>query len=239
MKKKSVVIDALLGLALTGFVAGSFLIRLPLLESVEFKAYDLRAKLRQNLNPPAEIVLVAIDDDSIAQIGRWPWPRTRMADVIAKLRAAAPKVIGVNVVFSEPEQNQGLLEIRRLEDVYKSLLAAKKVSQRGIDFSTEFSSAAVALDSDSKLAASLAAAPDVYLPLFFTPGSVGAKADPAPAAVSSSAIQAPAGVEGAIYEESKMSPPVPAFSAAAAGLGHVNLYPEIDGVVRREAPLVK
>ncbi len=239
MKKKSVWIDALLGLALTAFVAGSFFIRLPLLESVEFKAYDLRAKLRQNLTPPAEIVLVAIDDDSIAQLGRWPWPRTRMADVIAKLRLAAPKVIGLNVLFSEAEQNQGLLEIRRLEGVYRELIAARKVSQKGVDFSTEFSSAAVSLDSDSKLQAALAAAPDVVLPLFFTPGSVGAKAEPATVAVSSSAIAAPAGLDGLIYEESKMAPPVPAFAEAAAGLGHVNLYPEIDGVVRRDAPLIK
>ncbi|MDX6770085.1 MAG: serine/threonine-protein kinase [Elusimicrobiota bacterium] len=239
MKKKSVVVDALLGLALTGFVAGSFFLRLPLLESVEFKAYDLRAKLRQNLTPPPEIVLVAIDDDSIAQLGRWPWPRTRMADAVAKLRATGPKVIGLNVLFSEAEQNQGLVEIRRLEGVYRDLLAAKKVAQKGVDFSTEFSSAAVALDSDSKLQAALAAAPDVVLPLFFSPGSVGAKPEPASLAVSSSAIAAPAGLEGLIYEETKMSPPVPAFSEAAAGLGHVNLYPDLDGVVRREAPLVK
>jgi eukaryotic-like serine/threonine-protein kinase len=244
MKKKSVLVDALLGLALTGFVAGSFLIKLPALESVEFKAYDLRAKLRQNLNPPPEIVLVAIDDDSIAQLGRWPWPRTRMADAIARLRAAGPKVIGVNVVYSEPEQNQGLLELRRLETEYKDLLAAKKVTQRGVDFSTAFSSAAVALDSDSKLQAALAAAPDVLLPLFFLPGVTGAKPEAPLPSVSSSALAAPAGLEGGFYagavpEENKMAAPVAAFADAAGGVGHVNLYPELDGVIRRDAPLVK
>src|SRR5688572_16163309 len=171
MKTKGRLLDAAMGLALTLFVAGSYWIRLPLLESVEFKAYDLRAKLRQDLNPPPEIVLVAIDDDSISQIGRWPWPRTRMAEAVDRLKAAGPKVIGLNVLFSEPEQNQGLLEVRRLEEKYKELLAGRKVSQRGVDFSLEFSSSAVALDSDSKLLASLQGAGNVVLPMFFTAGT--------------------------------------------------------------------
>src|SRR3989344_5130782 len=155
MKNKGRLLDAVMGLALTLFVAGSYYYRLPFLESVEFKAYDLRAKLRQDLNPPPEIVLVAIDDDSVTQLGRWPWPRTRMAEAIDKLRAAGPKVIGLNVLFSEPEQNHGLLEVKRLEEKYKELLGGKKISQKGVDFALEFSSSAVALDSDSKLLASL------------------------------------------------------------------------------------
>src|SRR6186997_674494 len=114
MKSKGRLLDASMGLALTALVAGSYAIGEPFLKSVEFKAYDFRAKLRQDLNPPPEIVLVAIDDDSIAQLGRWPWPRSRMAAAIDKLAAAGPKVIGLNILFSEPEQNQGLLEVKRL-----------------------------------------------------------------------------------------------------------------------------
>ncbi|MBI2789553.1 MAG: CHASE2 domain-containing protein [Elusimicrobia bacterium] len=238
MKNKGRLLDAAMGFVLTLFVAGSYYYRLPLLESVEFKAYDLRAKLRQNLNPPPEIVLVAIDDDSISQLGRWPWPRTRMAEAIDKLRAAGPKVIGLNVLFSEAEQNHGLLEVKRLEEKYKELLGGKKISQKGVDFALEFSSSAVALDSDSKLLASLQGAGNVVLPMFFTAGTVGGKPDAAPAAVSSSAIRAP-GAIAFIPEEARISHPILAFSEAAAGLGHVNLYPEVDGVLRREAPVVK
>ncbi len=238
MKNKGRLLDAVMGFALTLFVAGSYYYRLPLLESVEFKAYDLRAKLRQNLNPPPEIVLVAIDDQSISETGRWPWPRTRMAAALERLKAAGPKVIGVNVLFSEPEQNQGLLEVKRLEEKYKELLGGRKISQKGVDFALEFSSSAVALDSDSKLLASLQNAGNVVLPMFFTAGTIGGKPDPAPAAVSSSAVKAPSGLSS-IQEEAKISYPILAFSEVAAGLGHVNLYPEVDGVLRREAPLVK
>jgi len=236
MKKKGRLLDAAMGFALTLFVAGSYYYRLPLLESVEFKAYDLRAKLRQDLNPPPEIVLVAIDDDSIAQIGRWPWPRSRMADAIDKLQAAGPKVLGINILYSEPEQNQGLLEIRRLEEKYKELIGTKKIAQKGVDFALEFSSSTVAMDSDSKMLASLRSAGDVVLPLFFPGGTVGGKADAVPAAVSSSSIKAG---PGEMYEEGKIAYPILAFSEAALGLGHVNLYVESDGVLRREVPLVK
>ena len=236
MKNKGRLIDAAMGFALTLFVAGSYFYRLPLLESVEFKAYDLRAKLRQDLNPPSEIVLVAIDDDSIAQIGRWPWPRSRMAAAVDKLKAAGPKVIGINILYSEPEQNQGILEIQRLEERYKALLGERKIAQKGVDFALEFSSSTAAMDSDSKLLASLQSAGGIILPLFFPGGTVGGKPEAVPVEVSSSAIAA-----GAydIHEEAKISHPILAFSAAASGLGHVNLYPESDGVLRREAPLVK
>ena len=238
MKKKGQLLDAVMGLFLTLGVAGSYWLKLPLLESVEFKTYDLRAKLRQDLNPPSEIVLVAIDDDSIAQTGRWPWPRTKIAAAVDKLKTAGPKVIGLNVLFSEPEQNQGLLEIKRLEEKYKELVGAKKVSQKGVDFALEFSSSAVALDSDTKLLASLKDAGNVLLPMFFSPATLGGKVELPPVAVSSSAIPASSAI-AFIQEEAKIAYPILAFTEAAAGLGHVNLYPEIDGVLRREAPLVK
>ncbi len=238
MKNKGRLLDAAMGLALSLFVIGSYICKLPLLESVEFKAYDLRAKLRQDLTPPPEIVLVAIDDDSIAQLGRWPWPRSRMAAAIDKLKMAEPKVIGLNILFSEPEQNHGLLEIQRLEEKYQALVVEKKITQKGVDFTLEFSAAKVAMDSDSKFLASLKSAGNVVLPLFFPGGTVGGRSEPVPPAVSSSALGAPVAISF-IAEEAKIAYPIPVFSAAAAGLGHVNLYPETDGVLRREAPLVQ
>lgn len=238
MKKKGLLLDAGIGLLLTAFVAGSYLVKLPFLESVEFMAYDLRAKFRQNLTPPPEIVLVAIDDDSISQIGRWPWPRTRLAAAVEKIQSSGPKVIGLNILLSEAEQNQGLIEVRRLEGVFKELVAGKKLTQKGVDFTAEFSSAAIALDSDSKLEASIRAAGDVVLPLFFTPAQVGAKVEAVPPFVSSGSIAASAGLEQ-ITEEGKIVYPQAAFGEASAGFGHVNLYAEVDGAIRREAPLVK
>ncbi|PIR16170.1 MAG: serine/threonine protein kinase, partial [Elusimicrobia bacterium CG11_big_fil_rev_8_21_14_0_20_64_6] len=96
----------------------------------------------------------------------------------------------------------------------------------------------VAMDSDSILLGALQSSGKVVLPLFFPGGTVGGRPDAVPSSVSSSSIRAVAGL-ASVQEEAKIAHPIPMFSEAAAGLGHVNLYPESDGVLRREAPLVK
>lgn len=54
---------------------------------------------------PADIVIVAIDEASLTSIGRWPWSRIVHADLVNKLKQAQAKVIGLDVIFSEPELN--------------------------------------------------------------------------------------------------------------------------------------
>ena len=237
--KKGLALDIGVGLLLSLVVAGSYWLQEPFLASVEFKAYDMRAKLRQSLTSPDEIRLVAIDDDAISQIGRWPWPRTRIAAILDRIQQDKPRVIGLNILFSEPEENQGLGAIKSLDEKYKDLLAGRKIVQRGVDFDVEFASAAAALDSDSKLLASVAAAGDVVMPLFFVANPAGSAQPPVAAEISSGAVRAPAGIpEGAVAVESKMIAPMPAFVGAAAGFGHANLYRESDGVLRRETPVI-
>ncbi len=50
----------------------------------------------------ARIALIAIDDASLGQIGRWPWPRRVHAELISKLSAAGASIIGYDVNFPEP-----------------------------------------------------------------------------------------------------------------------------------------
>lgn len=56
-----------------------------------------------------DIIIVAIDDYSLSQLGRWPWPRTLHADLISQLNKAKPRAIGLDVIFpeSEPPQADG------------------------------------------------------------------------------------------------------------------------------------
>ncbi len=53
--------------------------------------------------PRNDIVLVAIDDASISAIGRWPWRRTVLASLIDHIAADKPRVIGMDVILSEPD----------------------------------------------------------------------------------------------------------------------------------------
>ena len=51
----------------------------------------------------ADVIIIAIDDYSLAQLGRWPWPRGLHANLIDQVMRSQPRVIGLDIIFSEPE----------------------------------------------------------------------------------------------------------------------------------------
>jgi adenylate cyclase len=79
---------------------------LSFIRNIELQTYDLRVEATARPAAPSrDIVLVAIDNDSIRRmeplVGRWPWPRLVHAAVIDYLAAAGAKVIGYDVLFAE------------------------------------------------------------------------------------------------------------------------------------------
>jgi CHASE2 domain-containing sensor protein/two-component sensor histidine kinase len=68
--------------------------------------YDAAVGLTSHA-PSSEVVLIAIDDASLAQVGRWPWPRAVHAALIERLAAAKPRAIGLDLILTEPEQAGG------------------------------------------------------------------------------------------------------------------------------------
>ncbi len=84
--------------------------------------YDLL--LRSSERPaPNDIVIVAIDEASLERHGRWPWPRTLHARLVDQLRRDSARVIGLDIVLSEPDGAGGK------QDAYleRSLRAAGNV----------------------------------------------------------------------------------------------------------------
>lgn len=74
-----------------------------LLRPLDEAAHDQLATRLAPLPGPAEVVLVAIDEPSFAEIGRpWPWPRDLHARLVHALRAAGARAIGFDVVFADP-----------------------------------------------------------------------------------------------------------------------------------------
>jgi adenylate cyclase len=74
------------------------------LEAFEAKTYDLRFKdMRGPISPNPDIVIIAIDEKSIAELGRYPWSRDRYAQLIDKLAAAKAKVVLFDAFFPERE----------------------------------------------------------------------------------------------------------------------------------------
>jgi len=138
---------------------------------LDFAAYDLA--LRQSERPaPAGTLIVAIDDASLAQAGAWPWPREVQAALVARIAAARPRALGLDILLSEPRGETG----------------------------------------DAALAAALADA-----------ASGGTRL------VLPAAFRVP-GPDGTAFA---LDAPLPRFTASGAAIGHVNLSPDPDGVIRR------
>lgn len=72
--------------------------------AAEGMALDLRFKLRGPLPAPADIVLIAIDDRSIASLGRFPPSRAALAALVDRLHAAGARVIALDLLLADPEQ---------------------------------------------------------------------------------------------------------------------------------------
>ena len=74
-----------------------------LLSRMDNVLFDIGQKLYQS-PAPADIVIVAIDENSLSQLGRWPWSRQVHADVINRLNQENTLAIGLDIIFSEPEK---------------------------------------------------------------------------------------------------------------------------------------
>src|SRR5690349_3535652 len=76
------------------------------LDRIEHLLSDVRLSWFQPLQPPPsdQIVHLDIDEDSLSQIGHWPWQRETMASIIDEIALADPKVLVMDILFAEPEK---------------------------------------------------------------------------------------------------------------------------------------
>ncbi|MDA8131282.1 MAG: CHASE2 domain-containing protein, partial [Elusimicrobia bacterium] len=214
------------------------------LETAELKFYDFRARMSAAAPEKSDIAVIEINDDSISKIGRWPWPRSKIADMLVWLSSAPakPSVIGLNILFSEPEKSGGAEIADKLKARYEELVAAKKIKESGKE--SEFLKAIDAtrkdLDNDAKLSEAIVSAGNVVLPLFFDTGIPVSKPKPEPDWMRRFApsVSHKAAVEGMSVEGSGFTVPIAVLASSASGVGHVNVFSEIDGSVRREYPFI-
>lgn len=67
---------------------------------IDLVLYDAVQSLRTR-PAPEDIVIAAIDDESVAAVGRWPWRRAVVATLLDRIAATHPRAIGVDVILSE------------------------------------------------------------------------------------------------------------------------------------------
>ena len=79
-----------------------YLLGIPLLDILESKTYDIRLRA-QRVAPPRAVTIAAIDEASLAKLGRWPWSRATLAKLVDRLDEVGAKTVVFDVFFPEPE----------------------------------------------------------------------------------------------------------------------------------------
>ncbi|MCX7597413.1 MAG: adenylate/guanylate cyclase domain-containing protein [Armatimonadetes bacterium] len=104
-----------------------------LVAEAEMRSLDWRFSLRGPRPPGADIALVAVDDASLARVGRWPWPRARLAQLVEHIQAAGAKAVVLDILLSEPSapQDDARLEetLRRYDNVFMPAFVAGTSAQ--------------------------------------------------------------------------------------------------------------
>lgn len=237
--------DWMIGLAITFLVLGMAWVRPAFLESMEYRTFDLRLKWFGSRAPAQNIAIVAIDEESVTKLGRWPWPRARIAALVDRLAAKGAKVIGLGLILSEPEEQSSLQALESVEQNFRALGNVKG----GVEFLQTLQDLRASLDNDAKLRGAMQRAGTVVLPGFASLEGAQHAGPPAGKVVGipefaakstltnlslagdQSLAQAPRALE--------MTWPLPLLGEAAVGMGHINRLPDADGVSRWEPLIVE
>ena len=120
---------------------------IPFLETLENLAYDARLKLMMRDSADKQVVIIDIDERSLAEIGRWPWNRDILAHINHNLFDHYQiKTIGFDTIFAEADEDEGAKLLQRMADGPLKHDAA---------FQQEYSKALNALQRDTIFAKSL------------------------------------------------------------------------------------
>ncbi|MBC7287706.1 MAG: adenylate/guanylate cyclase domain-containing protein [Armatimonadetes bacterium] len=105
------------GLALLCYVAPG---TAGLVAELEYRTIDWRFHLRGPRPAGKDIVIVAIDQEALSAVGRWPWPRQTVAKLLDAIQAAGPRLVALDILFAEPAPGDDALgdTVARLGNVF-------------------------------------------------------------------------------------------------------------------------
>jgi adenylate cyclase len=76
----------------------------PPIEELRVRTFDTFQRFDPRVKTARPVTIVDIDEKSLARLGQWPWPRTRIADLVTNLTKLGALVIAFDVIFSEPDR---------------------------------------------------------------------------------------------------------------------------------------
>ena len=204
-----------------GFLAGLLVLRVwdPFpVEILRLKVFDFYQSFEPRAISPQPVVIVDVDETSLARHGQWPWPRTLIADLVTQLGNFGVVAIGFDVVFPEPDRASPDQVANSLRGVDESI-RAELLGLPGNDDSLAdaFRKGRVVVGQAGYPKPVGGDRPLPHMPLA-TMGD-----DPRPFLLR---------FQGIVRN-------IPVLEEAAAGQGMFSINPERDGVVRRVPAIVR
>jgi len=227
---KRFVARMLLGLAITLFFAGhaARLYRVDFIDQLDNIIYDARLRLTMPGKGDERVVILDIDEKSLGEVGRWPWGRNIMAQLMDKLfDDYKVALVGFDVVWAERDTSSGV-------DVLNAL--AQKELKDAPGFRATYEALRPKLDFDAQFAAAIKGRP-VVLGYYFNSEEQAVKANAIPEPVL------PKGTFGGrtidFMQWRGYTGNLPAYQKNAAAAGHFNPRVDDDGVSRRVPMLLE
>jgi adenylate cyclase len=220
------VLGLLILLVLLGHSARIY--QIPFINHMDALIYDMKVRLTMPQSVDQRVVILDIDEKSLAEQGRWPWGRDKLATLMNKLfDQYGVKLVGFDVVFAEPDESSGLKSLESL---------AKKELKDVVGFQSTLRELRPQLDHDARFAAALKNRP-IILGYYFSSKEGGVSSGAAPEPVF------PAGTFSGrrigFTQWVSFGANLPEFQKSAAGGGHFNPLVDLDGTSRRVPLLVE
>ncbi len=186
-----------------------------IITELRVRGFDLVERMWPRANDSAGVVIVDIDDKSLAQYGQWPWPWRLVAELVRRIAQGKPLVLGIDIVFAEPDRLSPTEIARELHGLPSAVADAL----------------AQLPPSDGDLTEAMAAVPTV---LGLSPSHQEASRNAGPLRRT---LIRQAGDDPTPFLKSynSMVENQPDLRAAARAAGEIAVEPDPDGVVRRLA----
>lgn len=190
--------------------------------------YDMQLHTKLFVGPSKQVtsvVIVDIDDKSLVAEGRWPWPRSKIAELVQQLHDAGVAVVAFDMMFAEKQEN--------IADTVLKEITLKNLATPPL--TTAIQKIAPIFDMDTKLAASLQQM-DTVLGITFLPENAQSEGDvPKPLLV----LNTPQEKSLDFISSGGFINDIPLLQKAAKSQGFINVFSDADGVVRRAATLIR
>ena len=238
MKRRRWIHVSLLSLSLTGLLIFFYLTGNAFLDRMELKALDVRFLTRGQETPGPFAVLATIDEKSLDEIGRWPWPRAKIGALIDRLSEEGARVIALDIAFPEPDENNNLRFIESMERKTRLLGLSEPKLNRFMAQAREEA------DNDSILAAAIerSKAPVILGYFFHFSEKVIAHLSEEELALRSNNIgksalklvlfASPQAQQVRVLEALLPESNIDKLAQASPWAGYFNIRPDIDGTVR-------